>query len=218
MHGWQRGLLLCLCLLSPLAMAAEVIENFAVRLQVQRDGNLLVTERITVQAEGEQIKRGIYRDLPVRYTLPTGLQQSSPIILLDALRDGQTERVRLEENGTWVRYYLGSADRLLQPGRYEYELRYRVERPLLHHSTTDELYWNVTGNGWGFPIQQASVEVQLPSGARMGQFAGAARRLPAPGQHAAIAGVSGADRGGGLAGGFGHAARFCRTQRRVAER
>ena len=171
MHGWQRGLLLCLCLLSPLAMAAEVIENFAVRLQVQRDGNLLVTERITVQAEGEQIKRGIYRDLPVRYTLPTGLQQSSPIILLDALRDGQTERVRLEENGTWVRYYLGSADRLLQPGRYEYELRYQVERSLLHHSTTDELYWNVTGNGWGFPIQQASVEVQLPSGARMGQFA-----------------------------------------------
>ena len=70
MHGWQRGLLLCLCLLSPLAMSAEVIENFAVRLQVQRDGNLLVTERITVQAEGEQIKRGIYRDLPVRYTLP----------------------------------------------------------------------------------------------------------------------------------------------------
>jgi uncharacterized membrane protein YgcG len=171
MHGWQRGLLLCLCLLSPLAMAAEVIENFAVRLQVQRDGNLLVTERITVQAEGEQIKRGIYRDLPVRYTLPSGLQQSSPIILLDALRDGQTERVRLEQNGTWVRYYLGSADRLLQPGRYEYELRYQVERSLLHHSTTDELYWNVTGNGWGFPIQQASVEVQLPSGARIGQFA-----------------------------------------------
>ncbi|OEC34156.1 Predicted membrane protein [Pseudomonas cuatrocienegasensis] len=166
-----RSVLLCLCLLPLWATAAEVIENFAVTLQVQRDGSLLVTERIAVQAEGKQIKRGIYRDLPVSYSLPSGLQQSSPITLLDVLRDGQTERVRVEENGTWVRYYLGSPERLLQPGRYDYELRYRVERQLLHHATTDELYWNVTGNGWAFPIQQASVEVQLPTGARIGQFA-----------------------------------------------
>src|SRR3990167_6587839 len=152
-----RFALLSLCLLPLWTAAAEVIEDFAVTLQVQ--------------AEGEQIKRGIYRDLPVSYSLPFGLLQSSPITLLAVSRDGQAERARVEQNGTWVRYYLGSANQLLQPGRYQYELRYQVERQLLHHLNTDELYWNVTGNQWVFPILKASVEVKLPPGARMGDVA-----------------------------------------------
>lgn len=167
----MRVALLSLCLLPLWAAADEVIEDFAVTLQVQADGNLLVTERITVQAEGEQIRRGIYRDLPVSYRQALGLNKSGPISLLGVTRDGQPENLTTERNGAWVRYYIGSADHLLQPGRYQYELRYRVKRQLLHHEGRDELYWNVTGNQWVFPILQASVEVQLPPGARIGQLA-----------------------------------------------
>ena len=171
MPAWLRGALLLCCLLPGLALAQEAIEDFAVSLQVEADGNLLVTERITVRAEGQDIRRGIYRDLPVSYALPMGLEQSSPITLLGVTRDGRPESVRRERNGAWVRFYLGSPNILLEPGRYRYELRYRVERALLHHADTDELYWNVTGNGWVFPIRQASVEVRLPSGAHIGQLA-----------------------------------------------
>lgn len=171
MQGWLRGLLLTCFLLPGLVSAQEAIEDFAVTLQVEADGNLLVTERITVRAEGQDIRRGVYRDLPVSYALPMGLEQSSPITLLSVTRDGRSESVRTERNGAWVRYYLGSADVLLDPGRYSYELRYRVERALLHHADSDELYWNVTGNGWIFPIRQASVEVRLPEGAQIGQLA-----------------------------------------------
>nr|WP_256834179.1 DUF2207 domain-containing protein [Pseudomonas oleovorans] len=171
MQGWLRGLLLSCFLLPGLVLAQEAIEDFAVTLQVEADGNLLVTERITVRAEGQDIRRGIYRDLPVSYALPMGLEQSSPITLLGVTRDGRPESVRSERNGAWVRFYLGSPNILLEPGRYHYELRYRVGRALLHHADTDELYWNVTGNGWLFPIRQASVEVRLPAGARIGQFA-----------------------------------------------
>lgn len=171
MQGWLRGLLLSCFLLPGLVLAQEAIEDFAVTLQVEADGNLLVTERITVRAEGQDIRRGIYRDLPVSYALPMGLEQSSPITLLGVTRDGRKEPVRTERNGAWVRYYLGSAGVLLDPGRYRYELRYRVERALLHHADSDELYWNVTGNGWIFPIRQASVEVRLPEGAQIGQLA-----------------------------------------------
>ncbi|HSC84446.1 MAG TPA: DUF2207 domain-containing protein [Pseudomonas sp.] len=171
MAGCLRVLLLSLCLLAPLAVANEEIEDFAVTLQVQGDGSLLVTELITVQAEGEQIRRGIYRDLPVRYQLALGLLEEKPISLLGVTRDGVPEQVRREQQGAWVRYYLGSPDHVLEPGRYQYQLRYRSERQLLHHQTTDELYWNVTGNGWVFPIQHASVTVQLPAGAQIGQLA-----------------------------------------------
>ncbi|WP_061238733.1 DUF2207 domain-containing protein [Ectopseudomonas composti] len=171
MQGWLRGLLLIVCLLPGLVSAQEAIEDFAVSLQVEADGNLLVTERITVHAEGRDIRRGIYRDLPVGYALPLGLEQSSPISLLGVTRDGRPEAVRRERNGAWIRFYLGSPNVLLEPGRHSYELRYRVGRALLHHADTDELYWNVTGNGWVFPIRQASVEVHLPTGARIGQWA-----------------------------------------------
>lgn len=171
MQGWLRGLLLMGCLLPGLVSAQEAIEDFAVSLQVEADGNLLVTEQITVHAEGRDIRRGIYRDLPVSYALPMGLEQRSPITLLGVTRDGQPESVRSERSGAWVRFYLGSPDVLLETGRHRYELRYRVGRILLHHADTDELYWNVTGNGWVFPIRQASVEVLLPSGARIGQLA-----------------------------------------------
>ena len=170
MHGLLRGLLLSLCLLPLWATATEEIEDFAVALQVQHDGSLEVTERITVRAESEQIKRGIYRDLPVSYKLPLGLLKSGPITLLGVTRDGKTESVTSQRNGAWVRYYIGSASHPLQPGRYVYELRYRVERQLLNHADSDELYWNVTGNAWVFPILQASVEVKLPQGARIGQL------------------------------------------------
>ncbi|TNF07365.1 MAG: DUF2207 domain-containing protein, partial [Pseudomonadales bacterium] len=171
MQGWLRGLLLVACLLPGLALAEEAIEHFAVTLQVESDGNLLVTERILVRAEGQDIQRGIYRDLPVSYALPAGLRETSPITLLGVTRDGQPESVHSERNGAWVRYYLGSSSVLLEPGRYRYELRYRVARALLHHADRDELYWNVTGNGWVFPIRRASVEVRLPGGARIGQLA-----------------------------------------------
>lgn len=171
MQGWLRGLLLIVCLLPGLVSAQEAIEDFAVSLQVETDGNLLVTERITVHAEGRDIRRGIYRDLPVGYALPLGLEQSSPISLLGVSRDGRPEAVRRERNGAWIRFYLGSPNVLLEPGLHSYELRYRVGRALLHHADTDELYWNVTGNGWVFPIRQASVEVHLPTGARIGQWA-----------------------------------------------
>ena len=45
----------------------------------------------------------------------------------------------------------------------------------------DELYWNVTGNGWGFPIDRASARVVLPADVppadvRMEAYTGAAGR------------------------------------------
>jgi len=173
MKGWRAGLLLLLVLglLVLPAQAEELIEDFSVRIEVQGDGSLLVTERISVQARGREIRRGIYRDLPVRYRLDSGLEAHAPIELLEVLRDGRPEPFHQENLGAYQRYYLGSADHLLNDGRYEYQLRYRSERQLLHHPELDELYWNVTGNGWSFPILAATVQVQLPAGARIQNWA-----------------------------------------------
>lgn len=172
MQGCWRVLLLSLCLWPFGLPAAEVIEDFAVELGLGRDGMLTVTERITVQAEGRDIRRGIYRDIPVRYSLPWGLVRHTPINKLTATRNGQPESVKRERQGAYQRFYLGSPDILLEPGRYTYELRYRVDPQLIARPGVDELYWNVTGNGWSFPIQKASVDLSLPAGARIAELAG----------------------------------------------
>src|SRR5690606_33648747 len=65
---------LCLALLSALVLAigapvlaAEVIERFDAVVEVAADGDLTVSETIIVQAEGNQIRRGIYRDFPLQF-------------------------------------------------------------------------------------------------------------------------------------------------------
>ncbi|MHA6491835.1 DUF2207 domain-containing protein [Pseudomonas borbori] len=165
----KRAALLLGLMLGPalptLADQRERIESFAVELQVEANGDLLVTERIGVWATGEAIQRGIFRDFPVRSINALLLNQKVGFELLDVRRDGLPEAHFSERVNAVQRIYVGDSNVLLEPGRYLYELRYRTTRQLLQRDGEDELYWNVTGNNWQFPIEQASIRVTLPKGA-----------------------------------------------------
>ncbi len=146
--------------------AEERILDFESRIVVQENGDLEITETLRVVAEGNEIKRGIYRDFPTLYRGRFGLKSSVPFDVLEVRRDRQNETWRLENQGNGVRLYIGNPDVLLSPGEHIYEIRYRTGRQLGFFAGFDELYWNVTGNGWAFPIEQASARVELPPGAR----------------------------------------------------
>jgi hypothetical protein len=60
---------------------------------------------------------------------------------------------------------MGRKGVLLPPGEHTYTLSYRTDRQLGFFKDHDELYWNVTGNGWIFPIETASATVAPPPGA-----------------------------------------------------
>src|SRR5258708_7608998 len=47
-------------------------------------------------------------------------------------------------------------------GRHVYTITYTTNRQLGSYKDHDELFWNVTGNGWDFPIDAASATVHLP--------------------------------------------------------
>jgi uncharacterized membrane protein YgcG len=61
-----------------------------------------------------------------------------------------------------VRIYLGSKSVTLPHGEHTYELNYRTDRQTGFFADYDEIYWNATGNGWGFKIDQATATVLLP--------------------------------------------------------
>jgi uncharacterized membrane protein YgcG len=150
-----------LLLFSPLH-AAERILDFRSEIIVLPSGNIDVTENIRVRAEGREIRRGIYRDIPTDWRDRHGNHFRADLEVLAVFRDEQPEDFHTRQLDNGLRIYIGSEQRLLDKGEYQYIIRYRMGRQLGFFDAHDELYWNVTGNGWIFPIDHASAEIQLP--------------------------------------------------------
>lgn len=159
-------LALVAALFSLTAAAEERIDRFNVTIDVQKDGDIIVTERIAVTAEGMQIRRGIFRDLP-KYYESDGARLSYGYDVLGVQRDNHPEPYSTETDDAAYRIRIGDEDVFLEPGPHAYEIRYRVRNQVRYFADYDEVYWNATGNYWVFPILEASVTVVLPPGARV---------------------------------------------------
>ena len=159
-HFWLTGFLL----LSAAAQADERILEFHSDIVVRQDGWIEVTETITVTAEGQRIRRGIYRDFPTRYRDRLGNSYEVVFEPRAVLRDNAGEDFHAERLGNGFRVYFGHSNRLLDPGRHTYVFRYRASRTLGFFADHDELYWNVTGFDWAFPIDRASATVSFDFG------------------------------------------------------
>ncbi|HUT50671.1 MAG TPA: DUF2207 domain-containing protein [Alphaproteobacteria bacterium] len=150
-------------------LSYERILDYASRIEVRKDASVIVTETIRVVAAGRQIKRGIFRDLPLRYRTPNGARMRVDFKILDIKRDGKTEAYFTESRSNGIRIYIGRKSYFLPRGVYTYTIKYRMSRMIGFFDGFDEIYWNVTGNGWAFTIEQASATVVLPAGASVRQ-------------------------------------------------
>jgi uncharacterized membrane protein YgcG len=148
---------------APSLHADERILTYHSDIHIQPDGNLIVEENIGVRAEGDQIKRGIYRDFPTRYKSEKGYRYAVDMDVVEVLRDGESETYSVENRSNGKRIYIGRKDVFLDPGEYLYTIRFTTTRQIGFFRDHDELYWNVTGNGWDFPIDRVSADVHLPA-------------------------------------------------------
>jgi hypothetical protein len=178
------GVLIFVCLLlAPRAAAqTERIRSFRSDIQVRDDGTMLVRETILVISTGDRIRHGIYRDFPTRYTDRLGNRYVVGFTLLEAIRDHAPEVSRIEKQANGVRVYLGRDTTLVPAGVHNYTISYTTNRQIGFFKDHDELFWNVTGNGWIFPIDNASAVVHLPqkiptSEVRLDGFTGASGSL-----------------------------------------
>jgi hypothetical protein len=146
-------------------LPAERILSFDSRISVNPDASMLVTETIRVLSTGEQIRRGIFRDFPTTYKDRAGNRYTVGFTVQAILRNSQPEDWHTENLSNGVRVYMGRKDHFLKPGEHTYTLTYTTDRQLGFFADHDELYWNVTGNGWNFRIDAASATVELPPGA-----------------------------------------------------
>lgn len=141
------------------AASGESVLNFYSDITINTDGSLLVTEEIKVRAEGKSIERGIYRDLSL--TSPFH-NRTVPYEILEVRRDGETTPYEVERVDGNKRIKIYQEDVYLDPGVYTFEIDYRTDRQLDRSRNRDRLYWNVTGQNWEFPIEEAGAIVHLP--------------------------------------------------------
>ncbi|MFW6122712.1 MAG: DUF2207 domain-containing protein [Thermodesulfobacteriota bacterium] len=150
---------------------AERILSFRSHIVVHADASLTVTEKITVNCARREIKRGIVRDFPTRYRNRFGNTVRVGFDVKKVLRDGRPEPYHLKAALNGEKIYIGQKDVYLKPGVYTYTITYETNRQLGFFEDFDELYWNVTGTGWTFPIERAEAVVTLPEGATVTEYA-----------------------------------------------
>jgi uncharacterized membrane protein YgcG len=166
-----KGLSPLLLAIPSTARADERITHFWSEVQVEKDASVDVTETIDVRAEHDRINHGIFRDFPTRYRNRLGGQTRVRLTFAGATLDGAPVQASTEPVSGGIRIKLGDPDSLVAVGDHRYVIRYRATRELGFFKDFDELYWNATGNGWVFPIDEAEVRIRLPEAVPLGQRA-----------------------------------------------
>jgi uncharacterized membrane protein YgcG len=154
--------LLCFVLLAGAGAGAdERIVSFHSDIVVLSDGRIDVTETIVVEAAGDRIQRGIYRDHYTDYEDNYGNRIVTKLVSHSVLRNGAGEDFHAVPIQRGTRVYFGHRDRLIAHGVHTYEYRYTASRNLGFFEDHDELYWQVTGFDWAFPIEEATARVSF---------------------------------------------------------
>ena len=142
----------------------ERITNFHSDIVIDTTGRITVAEEITVYAGGDQIQRGIRRQLPMYRKDKDGSRIKIEMDLLSVQCNGMESKYHTETDGENLIIYIGDGNVFLSPGYYKYTIIYENFGQIGLYDTFDELYWNVTGNEWDFKIEKASASIALPGG------------------------------------------------------
>lgn len=166
----QLFFVLFTCLLLT-ANAQERITRFHSNLQINSDCSVDITERIDVVCEGNRIRHGIFREIPLSYDYQGG-RTTVEFTLIGIKQDGIPADYSTVSASNGIRIYIGNEDRLLKPGKHQYQIHYRVNWVLnIDRKEADELYWNINGTGCDFTIDSLTASVHLPQKAKLLDFA-----------------------------------------------
>lgn len=145
---------------APVQPSSEEISSFAVTIDVRKEGDILVSERIDYYFPSE--RHGIYRDIPTRYEFEDGTQVDVPVTVLGVrMGDGSAVPYQVIKNRVGIRLKIGDPNRTIS-GAHTYHISYGARGALRYFEDHDEIYWNVTGEEWTVPIRRVSATVRLP--------------------------------------------------------
>ena len=128
---------------------------------LSKERQLSITETIEYDF-GNLTRHGIYRVIPERYDR-NGAKYRYRYRFGEATIDGKKVKSKITHEGDAMRIRLGDASKTVT-GKHTYTITYTTDRAINDFPEEDvrELYWNVTGNDWNIPIQEASFTLKGP--------------------------------------------------------
>ncbi|SHO65311.1 Predicted membrane protein [Pseudoxanthobacter soli DSM 19599] len=142
----------------------ERILSYISAIAVESNGDIEVEETLTVVARGDQIRHGIYKDFNLVHASGYGRSRTS-LDILSVMLDGEPVDYHTGSITDGRRLYIGDADSFVSDGTHIYQVTYRLGNEIAFYPDYDEIYLNVTGNGWTLPIEMARATVSPPPGA-----------------------------------------------------
>jgi len=140
----------------------EHIESFDSVIELKENGYVHIIEKIQAYASGDIIKRGIYRDIPTNYKDGL-LNYNVDLSIIKILKDEQTEPYFTKSMNNGTRIYIGDENIYLNDGYYLYTIEYEMGPMAGFFDGYDELYLNITGNGWDFSITKVTGKIIFPT-------------------------------------------------------
>lgn len=173
---------------APRRQGGERIETFEVDATVRRDGSIRIRERIRYDFGGNS-RRGIQRFIPTVFPWtgdpPEGgsvgatYDRVTPVVDVSVSSPDAPDDLEVSGEASETKLRIGDPDVFIS-GVHDYTITYTIEGVLNGFDAHDELYLNVTGNGWEVPIGSARATIEVPgSVSRVACFAGqAGSQLP----------------------------------------
>jgi hypothetical protein len=145
--------------ISPAFAQYFTINRFHSDITIYPDSSFIVKE--TIDVNFHQSRHGIYREIPFQYRDDFAKMIETPTEVLSVTGgSGKSWKFQVKKMGHVINIRIGDANKYVS-GKQTYVITYKVENAVLFFNDHDELYWNVTGNDWKAPIQEASADVTL---------------------------------------------------------
>lgn len=144
------------------AQAAESITSFASDITINQDTSVLVQETINYQTT--ESKHGIYRYIPIKHNV-NGLNYSIGVDL-QSITDatGKAYQVKESYESGNIQWRIGDPDRTFT-GKKNYLIQYLLSDVIRQFDDYDELYLDIVGEGWSFPIESSQATIHSPHAA-----------------------------------------------------
>lgn len=137
-----------------------IIDKFSSDIRILNSGEIKVSE--TIDVDFNQLdKHGIFRDIPYIYD-DLGEKTYSEVSVEKVLQNGQKAKFSTSRTNGYIELKIGDPNRTIS-GKNSYTIEYIVKGVLRGFEDHDELYWNVTGNGWPVSITSTTASVTFPS-------------------------------------------------------
>lgn len=141
---------------SAVTTGSERVTNFKSEIIINQDTSIDIVESIDYFSPVQ--KHGIYRYIPEKYREDGAVKRYE--VSMIQVSDGTEVEVPFEtyrENDNVV-IKIGDPNETFS-GLRKYQISYSVKNAIKRQNSYDELYWDITGEGWLFPLQATSAKV-----------------------------------------------------------